>query len=124
MFFGTQDYGEGRYEPKCFDDLCYVWCTTRATEVLDSHLHEAWLAKNPENDFRINFANRSCARIQPGHILWEALKMVAQKYDVYVYVLTLQGGYKHWSGDADSLGAFDCILITNKGSDPPKNLIR
>ncbi len=120
--FASQIYGEGTISPEYHDGLAYVWCKTGAVEAVQSKRHVSWLSKNHGNHFYISFANGSFARIEPGDNLWEVLKKVTSQYDVYVFVLTLNGGYIAWTGEPGSHDNFDCVIIQNKGQPQPKKI--
>ncbi len=118
---GFRTHQEGKFPPKHLDGVSYVWCKTGVMDVLRERHHENWFAKGNDS-FRVNFSNGGYADIGPGDELWEALKTETEKYDIYVYVLTLKGGYYRWTGEEGNLGKFDCILIQPKGAKAPSNL--
>lgn len=110
MMFGSQHYVEGSRQPQRGHGVdWHVWCSVGALQVLGM---EEFKTKLP---YVINFANGSCARIQPKHPLWEALVEISKDYSVTVFELTLDGGYVPWDGTVHSLRSFDAIMISKRG---------
>ena len=110
--FGSQQYSEGKFKPeRGGGNNWHVWCMTGALQVLDTKEYEQWLEKNPGQFYSINFANGSAARISPAHPLWKKLVEIAKNYTVRVFPLRWETKYVPWSGDADSISAFDAFGI-------------
>jgi len=115
--FGSQQYPEGQYEPERGAE--YNWCVrcnTGALQVLQQREYVQWLADHPGKSYTLNFANGSAARISPRHPLWQILVEIAKTYSVMVFPLTWNGPYTPWTGNKDSLSAFDAISIEAKKS--------
>ncbi len=115
QLFGTR-YPEGQFPPQPGGDIYnwQVWDCAGALQVLQTQEFIAWLEKNPEEWYTINFANGSSATINQTHPLWQVMAEIAKTHTVEVFQLTLSGGYVPWTGKVSSLCCFDAIRITVK----------
>jgi hypothetical protein len=113
MFPGQQYYPESRFRPeRGMGHSWHVWCDSGALEVLQK---KEYLTLAMGEQYLVNFANGSAARISPEAPLWQKLAEIAKTHTVEVFPLGLfSKKYIPWTGDAGSLDRFDAICITAK----------
>lgn len=114
---GPRRYQEGQFPPeRGFGHNWHVRCATGAMQVLAMRDYETWFEKSPDHTaYTINFANGSCAAIDPEAPLWHALLEVTKTYNVELFAYgLLTGDYRPWDGSSPARRVFDAIKIVKK----------
>lgn len=110
---GGANYGQRQHAPEKVTGGYHVWCESGAADVLGSREFVAWLKKNPNMSYGINFANNASANIQPGHPLWSLMEEIAKEFKIKVFPLGLMTReYVEWTGAPDNTRRFDMIAIS------------
>lgn len=113
MLPGSMSYPYKNEVRRCGPNKLFVWNNTGALTALN-RLDYDFLSQYPDSMLLVDFGNSSAADIQPGNPLWQKMLELTEKYNVFVFQLTLEGGYLPWHGNPDELGRFDAIKIKLK----------